>query len=127
MPVDEAFDARLHDCDPEEQRDKNKGECDGDGRLMAHRSFTLRAFREEAHVAILSSTSYPMVKSALNRQHVERRIVLELPGFLVLAAIVSSTDLVATVPRTIGETLAATGSVRVFPCPVKIPNFSVKQ
>ena len=82
---------------------------------------------EEAHVAILSSTSYPMVKSALNRQHVERRIVLELPGFLVLAAIVSSTDLVATVPRTIGETLAATGSVRVFPCPVKIPNFSVKQ
>jgi DNA-binding transcriptional LysR family regulator len=91
------------------------------------RSFTLRAFRQEAHVAILSSTSYPMVKSALKRQHVERRIVLELPGFLGLAAIVSSTDLVATVPRTIGETLAATGRVRVFPCPVKIPTFSVKQ
>jgi DNA-binding transcriptional LysR family regulator len=91
------------------------------------KSFTLRAFRDEAHVAILSSTSYPMVKSALKRQHVERRIVLELPGFLGLAAIVSSTDLVATVPRTIGETLAGTGSVHVFPCPVKIPNFSVKQ
>jgi len=91
------------------------------------KAFRLRTFSEEAHVGILSSTSYPMVKSALKRQHVERRIVLELPGFLGLAAIVSSTDLVATVPRTIGETLAAIGSVRVFPCPVKIPNFSVKQ
>jgi DNA-binding transcriptional LysR family regulator len=90
------------------------------------RSFTMRAFSKEANVAILSSTSYPMVKSALKRQHVERRIVLELPGFLGLAAIVSSTDPVATIPRTVGETLAATRRVRVLPCPAKIPNFSVK-
>ena len=51
----------------------------------------------------------------------------KLPGFLGLAAIVSSTDLIATVPRTIGETLARTGAIRVFACPVKLPTFSVKQ
>jgi DNA-binding transcriptional LysR family regulator len=89
--------------------------------------FTPRAYKEEAHIGILSSASYPMLQSALRSQGIERRIQLELPGFLGLAAIVSSTDLIATVPRTIGEELARTGAVRVFPCPVKVPTFPVKQ
>jgi DNA-binding transcriptional LysR family regulator len=90
-------------------------------------AFTLRDFRNEAHVAVLSSTSYPMLNEAMKRQRIARRVYLELPGFLGLAAIVASTDLVATVPRTIGETLARSGTIRVFACPVKLPMFSVKQ
>jgi DNA-binding transcriptional LysR family regulator len=92
-----------------------------------HDTITLRDYREEAHVAVLSSTSYPMVNAAMKRQKIARRVYLELPGFLGLAAIVSSTDLVATVPRGIGETLARTGEIRVLPCPVRLPAFSVKQ
>jgi len=90
-------------------------------------TFTARAYREEAHIGILSSASYPMLQSALKRQRINRRVQLELPGFLGVTAIVSSTDLIATVPRTIGEELARSGSVRVFPCPVKVPSFPVKQ
>jgi DNA-binding transcriptional LysR family regulator len=90
-------------------------------------AFTARAYREESHIGILSSASYPMVQSALKGQGIERNVALELPGFLGLAAIVSATDLVATVPRTIGEMLAATGAIRVFPCPVRIPTFMVRQ
>ena len=90
-------------------------------------TFTARAYRDEAHIGILSSTSYPMLQQALKRQRIERRVQLELPGFLGLAPIVSATDLVATVPRTIGETLAKMGAIKVYPCPVKVPTFSVKQ
>ena len=89
--------------------------------------FTARAYKEEAHIGILSSTSYPMLQSTLKRHGVERRLQLELPGFLGLAAIVAATDLIATVPRTIGETLARMGPIKVFPCPLKIPTFMVKQ
>jgi len=89
--------------------------------------FTARAYKEEAHIGILSSTSYTMLQSSLKSQHIERRVMLELPGFLGLATVVSSTDLIATVPRTIGETLARTGTIRVFPCPVRMPTFAVKQ
>ncbi len=89
--------------------------------------FTARAFRDEAHIGILSSTSYVMLESALKRQGIERRVQLELPGFLGLAAIVSSTDLIATVPRTIGESLARTNTIKVFACPVRVPSFAVKQ
>jgi DNA-binding transcriptional LysR family regulator len=89
--------------------------------------FPARAYSAEAHIGILSSTSYPMIESAFKSQGIERRVRLELPGFLGLAAIVSSTDLVATVPRTIGEALAAMGPIRMLPCPVKVPSFMVKQ
>ncbi len=89
--------------------------------------FTARAYKDEAHIGILSSTSYTMLQGALKSQGIDRRVQLELPGFLGLGAIVSSTDLVATVPRTIGESLARTGTIRVFACPVKIPTFTVKQ
>jgi DNA-binding transcriptional LysR family regulator len=89
--------------------------------------FTARAYRDEAHIGILSSTSYTMVQSTLRRQGIDRRVQLELPGFLGLAAIVSSTDLIATVPRTIGEALARMAAIRVLPCPVRIPTFAVKQ
>lgn len=90
-------------------------------------TFNVRAYRDEAHIGILSSTSYPMLEAALKQQGIARRMQLELPGFLGLAAIVSSTDLVATVPRTIGEMLAQIAPIRVLACPVKVPTFMVRQ
>ena len=90
-------------------------------------AFSARQYKEEGHIGILSSTSYPMLQSSFKRHGIERRVQLELPGFLGVAAIVSATDLIATVPRTIGETLAQMGTIKVLPCPLKIPTFMVKQ
>lgn len=89
--------------------------------------FNLRQYREEAHILIASGTGYRLLDDALKRQRVQRRILLELPGFLGLSTILASTDLVATLPRQIGETLARLGGLRVLPCPVRIPGFAVKQ
>jgi len=58
---------------------------------------------------------------------VKRRVVLELPGFLGLSGIVSATDLIATLPRRIGETLARMAGLRMMDCPLDIPPFSIKQ
>jgi DNA-binding transcriptional LysR family regulator len=91
------------------------------------RSLSLRDYKAEAHVGIVGGTGVQLLEAALLRQRVERRILLELPGFLGLAAIVSTTDLIATLPRQIGETLARTNDLAVFDCPVPIPPFTVKQ
>jgi DNA-binding transcriptional LysR family regulator len=90
-------------------------------------TMTPRAYREEAHIGILSTASYTTLRTSLARQRIRRRVLLELPGSLGLATIVASTDLIATVPRHIGETLAAGGAIRVVPCPVKIAGFTVRQ
>ena len=68
-----------------------------------------------------------LLEEALASNSVERRIQLELPGFLGLAAIVSTTDLLVTLPRQIGATLAQSGGLRVHRCPLPIPSFTVKQ
>ncbi|WP_310462222.1 LysR family transcriptional regulator [Sphaerotilus sp.] len=87
----------------------------------------LAAYEAEAHVGIAAGTGAPLLADALQTQAVQRRVLLELPGFLGLGAILSTTDLVATLPRQIGETLARTSGLRVLDCPVAIEGFTVKQ
>lgn len=90
-------------------------------------TLTLREYRAEPHVSILSRSGYSVIDAALKAQNVSRQVRLELPGFLALATILSTSDLIATVPRMIGETLARIGALRLCPCPVKIAPFLVKQ
>ena len=92
-----------------------------------HKELDRRAYKEEGHIGIVSGTGSQLLAQALARHRIDRKIVLELPGFLGLAAVVSSTDLLATLPRHIGETLAELNGLRVLPCPVPIPTFTVKQ
>lgn len=84
-------------------------------------------YAREAHVDILGGTGHELLAQALERQGVMRAVALELPGFLGLPAIVGTTDLIATLPRHIGETLAHFYGLQVFPCPLEVPGFTVKQ
>lgn len=88
---------------------------------------SLKQYKEESHVLIAAGTGAVLQDEAHKRQRVARRIALELPGFLGLPAILARTDLLVTLPRHIGETLAQGSPLQVLPCPVKIPSFQVKQ
>ncbi len=84
-------------------------------------------YEAEGHINIVSGTGHNLLESSLERCHLPHRIVLELPGFLGLGTIVSTTDLLVTLPRHIGETLARIGGLNTFPCPIPIPGFTVRQ
>jgi DNA-binding transcriptional LysR family regulator len=84
-------------------------------------------YAAEAHVGIVSGTGHRLLEAALADQQMRRRVVLELPGFLGLGAIVLTTDLIATLPRHTGETLAQNHGLAVLACPVPIASFTVKQ
>jgi len=90
-------------------------------------TLTLRGYREAGHVATAAGTGAADLEAALARARIERRVMLSLPGFLGLAAIVSASDLVATLPRQIGELLARNAGLRVLACPFAVPPFTVKQ
>ncbi len=96
--------------------------------------WNLAAYQREGHISISAGTGYHLMDETVKSQRIQRRIQLELPGFLGLAAIVSTSDLIATLPRQIGETLARSGdsgsagpSLQALPCPFDIPAFTVKQ
>jgi DNA-binding transcriptional LysR family regulator len=91
------------------------------------KTLSLAQYKTEAHIGIVAGTGYQLLESALHGRRIQRNVVLELPGFLGLVSIVATTDLIVTLPRNIGETLAKLSQLRVFDCPVPIPTFTVKQ
>lgn len=87
----------------------------------------LDEYVREGHVFVSAGTGQKLLEAALARHAIERQIVLELPGFLGLGAVVGNTDLIATLPRHIGETLARPHGLKVHSCPLPIETFLVKQ
>jgi DNA-binding transcriptional LysR family regulator len=88
---------------------------------------SVKSYQIEGHVAITAGTGTALLEQALARARIERQIVLELPGFLGLGAIVQTTDLITTLPRHIGETLAQASDLAVLQCPIPVEGFAVKQ
>ncbi|MBF7141462.1 MULTISPECIES: LysR family transcriptional regulator [Pseudomonas] len=84
-------------------------------------------YEAEGHVLVSAGTGQRLLEAGLAQAGVNRRIVLELPGFLGLGAVIQTSDLVATLPRHIGDTLASTYSLQVYDCPVPVEGFTVKQ
>lgn len=91
------------------------------------RVLTLEAYAHADHVGIIAGTGQLVLEAALRQHDIDRNVALKLPGFLGLPAILQSTDMVATLPQHIGETLARSAGLKVWPCPIPIPSFTVKQ
>jgi DNA-binding transcriptional LysR family regulator len=89
-------------------------------------TLTLKDYAREGHVGVISGTGHRLQQDALQRHRIARRMVLEIPGFLGLGAIIATTDLVVTLPRHIGTTLAGLNGLRLLPCPLPVEGFSVK-
>jgi DNA-binding transcriptional LysR family regulator len=84
-------------------------------------------FQAAGHVGIASGTGSELLERALSRARLTPRVVLELPGFLGLGPIIATTDLIATLPRHIGETLARQYRLTAYDCPLAVEGFIVRQ
>jgi DNA-binding transcriptional LysR family regulator len=84
-------------------------------------------YQREAHVSVTYGGVGPAIEAAMKRHKIERRVLLQLQGFLGVPKIIATTDMITTLPRQIGATLAATGAIRQFSCPIPIPKYWVKQ
>ena len=86
-----------------------------------------KQYRDEGHILIAAGTGAQLLEQSLARERIERKVVLELPGFLGLGPIIQTTDLIATVPRHIGSTLAQANELALHGCPVEVTGFTVRQ
>lgn len=92
------------------------------------RRMTARLFRQERHVEIVTpGTGNELVELELKRAGVERRIALSLHTLPGLGNLLAHTELVATVPQRVGQTLARIARVTLLAPPYELPLFAIKQ
>lgn len=85
-------------------------------------------FGTEGHIGVsLSMSSQVLVDRAIRQAGLARKVVLRLPNYLGLAAVVAQTDLVATVPRLLGEIMARQEALKLFAPPFPVPGYAVNQ
>lgn len=92
------------------------------------KKMTLQAYKQLGHVMVTpTASSAQLLEDALIANGIERRVFLQIPGYLGLAGIIAASDLVATLPSQIGAVLAAMSNLRVLDCPFPVPQYTVKQ
>ncbi len=66
-----------------------------------------------------------LVREALEKEGVKRKVALKVPHILVIPRILESTDLIVTLPRRLALSFSPAGEFRLFSPPVPIPPLEI--
>ena len=86
------------------------------------------SFAREGHIGVTSlGTGHSIVDKSLARHGIERRVVLRVPSFLGVAAVVAQTQLLVIVPRQLGDLMNQRHPLQILVPPVSLLAYKVKQ
>lgn len=91
------------------------------GHPTAHEGMGLKAFRAERHLVVSHAAPYGQVNQSLEKAGVTLDAHFSVPHFSAVPYIVSTTDLLATVPRKLADTVAAHFHLGVLAPPLRVP------
>jgi DNA-binding transcriptional LysR family regulator len=85
-------------------------------------------YKRENHVEVTAvGTGHDLVERALQRLRIERSVHLILPTLPGLGNLIANTDLIATVPIRVADTLVRIAQVKSLAPPFQLPTFAIKQ
>lgn len=91
------------------------------GRRLSRSDF----MRERHAVAQAQGTGHHAVESTLQRLGLVHQIGARVPHFLALPFIITSSDMIATIPRPLAEVMLGVAPVKIFPTPVRLPKLTI--
>lgn len=98
------------------------------GHPVLDTGLTKAAYQALGHVVIATpAKSTSLLERTLERQRITRRVVLSTPHHLSLQAVISGSDLIATLPMGTALDFSRSGCVDVLALPFRPPMFSVHQ
>lgn len=86
---------------------------------------SLEQYLQENHAAIKSSTGHIEIDQRLKESGLKRKIMLELPHFSVLQDVITSSELLVTLPSRAAKVYARNGDVNIFELPFSVKPFNV--
>lgn len=91
------------------------------------KTLTLRQFLDASHAVVRPEGREHVFEQFLQSKGLKRRVRLEVSHFMSLLPIISTSDLLATVPRDLAEVCTRHGDIRILPTPMKSPVIDVHQ
>lgn len=94
--------------------------------VLGRAPLTLDAFSAAEHVVVMSAgTGHGRVDALLDRQGIARRIRLRVPHFVAVGHILSSSDMIATVPTRFAEKVAEPFGLIALEHPATLPEIAI--
>jgi DNA-binding transcriptional LysR family regulator len=90
-------------------------------------SLTLDEFLAEAHAMVRPAGRTHIFEQFLEKQNIKRNVRAELAHFASLLTVITTSDLVATVPLDIAKVFEGLADIRLVESPVQPPAFHLKQ
>jgi DNA-binding transcriptional LysR family regulator len=90
-------------------------------------ALSLESFIAAKHILVSSPFSgHRLIEDILRQHGVSRKVALQIPHFSHIPQLVANTDLLVTLPSTVGRLFESTGFLRTLDIPVDIPHFEVR-
>lgn len=92
------------------------------------KTLPLDRYQSASHV-VVSLTGRPedAYDRVIDDYGINRKVFLTTPHFLVVPLLIENTDLIATVPRELGTVFSRYKCIKVFPTPIELPRFDLRQ
>lgn len=88
----------------------------------------LRTFLELSHLLVKpQGRSHDLFETQLKKLGLQRRVQLLIPHFMSVPTILEQTDLIVTLPDTVGEYFAGLAKLRVVKPPIQFPRYAINQ
>jgi DNA-binding transcriptional LysR family regulator len=91
------------------------------------KAITLKAYLAASHAVVRPEGREHVFEQFLHGRDLQRRVVVEIAHFMSLLPILTTTDLVATVPRDLADVCARHAPIKILACPIKAPAIEVHQ
>jgi DNA-binding transcriptional LysR family regulator len=96
------------------------------GHPLARRTLDSAGYLGAEHVVVVSpGTGHGQVDEGLRRQGLARRVRLTVPHFVAIGHLLADTDLLATVPERLAESLATPFGLVARPMPIALPEAAI--
>lgn len=89
---------------------------------------TLKQFNTAEHVLVApkgASQHGQIIERALTSRAVNARIAVQVPTFHGVLALITSTDLIATIPARLAQSMQRSTNIKVLPPPIPLPKIKV--
>jgi len=89
---------------------------------------TLKQFKAAGHILVAPQTTYhhtEIIERALTSRRVNARIVVQISHFHGVMALITSSDLIATIPKRFAQSIQQIANIKVLSPPIPLPKYKV--